>query len=288
MQDKHPKTTDQLTVSRGPIQLNDDEMHRAAKENAAQLKRVMNTEYFATPAAVQEHNHTNLLEVHKRLPSFHIATQKDKQRRKEIETALQQQSNEIVATARKPKSTERHRYAISSLQPQKPQFTLLLTSWVYEQNEQQQQRQQSSAHLECCIQNATHLAQKLLLNSSSSTTQHHSSLPQLSSAGDASKKHRQQPTQSGKFPCTEPNCGKQFSSNADLKRYLRTHSNAKPFSCTYSGCSLEFNRRKNAFRHILNVHLKKKPADADKIEGEKGNNKPPEPATYLSVKEELL
>lgn len=136
--------------------------------------------------------------------------------------------------------------------------------------------------------NATHLAQKLLLNSSSCTTPHHSSLPQLSSAGDASKKHRQQPTQSGKFPCTEPNCGKQFSSNADLKSHLRTHSNAKPFSCTDSGCSLEFNRRKNAIRHILNVHLKKKPADADKVEGEKDNNKPPDPATYLSVKEELL
>ncbi len=102
-------------MSRGPLQLNDDEMFRATKANAAQQKKVIATEYFATPATVQEHNHTNLLEVHKGLPSFHIATQKDKQRRMEIETALQQQSNEIVATARKPKSTERHRYAIFSL-----------------------------------------------------------------------------------------------------------------------------------------------------------------------------
>ncbi len=110
----------------------------------------------------------------------------------------------------------------------------------------------------------------------------------INDISNASKKHQQQPTQSGKFPCTEPNCGKHFSSNADLKRHFRTHSNAKPFSCTYPGCSLEFNRRENAIRHILNVHLKKKPADADKIEGEEDNNEPPDPATYLSVKEELL
>ena len=110
----------------------------------------------------------------------------------------------------------------------------------------------------------------------------------INNVSKASKNHRRQPTQSGKFPCTEANCGKHFLSNADRKRHLRTHSNAKPFGCTFPGCSLEFRQRAHAIKHILNVHLKKKPDNVDKVEGEEDNNVPPDPANYLSVNEELL
>ncbi|KAH9409438.1 hypothetical protein TYRP_010445 [Tyrophagus putrescentiae] len=97
-------------------------------------------------------------------------------------------------------------------------------------------------------------------------------------------KEQQQIGLLGKHPCTEPNCGKHFPSKSSLKTHLRTHSNAKPFGCTFPGCSLEFSQRANAVRHILNVHLKKqKPGD-----GEEEGGEPPNPATYLSVKEELL
>ncbi|XP_017482797.1 PREDICTED: protein glass-like [Rhagoletis zephyria] len=109
----------------------------------------------------------------------------------------------------------------------------------------------------------------------------------INNASNASNEQPHQPTQSGKFPCTEPNCTKTFRGNADLKRHLRTHNNAKPFGCTFPGCSLEFALRGNAIRHILNVHLKKKPGEPDK-EGEEDLNEPPDPATYLSIKEELL
>ncbi len=101
------------------------------------------------------------------------------------------------------------------------------------------------------------------------------------------EQHQQRPPPSGKHPCTEPNCGKFFQFNADLKRHLRTHNKAKPFGCTYDGCSSEFGRRESAIRHILNVHLKKQNPVNDK-EGEGGDQKPPDPATYLNVKEELL
>ncbi len=98
------------------------------------------------------------------------------------------------------------------------------------------------------------------------------------------EQQKQLPIQSGKFPCTEPNCGKHFFSKSNLKTHLRTHSNAKPFCCTFPGCSGEFSQRAHAIRHILNVHLKEKPGD----EGEENNNNPPDPATYLSIKKELL
>ncbi|XP_017461798.1 PREDICTED: Krueppel-like factor 2 [Rhagoletis zephyria] len=102
-------------------------------------------------------------------------------------------------------------------------------------------------------------------------------------------KEQQQPAKSGKHPCTEPNCGKHFLSNAGLKRHLRTHSKVKPFGCTYSGCSLEFGQRENALRHIRNIHLKKKEKPGEDAEGEDPNDdEPADPAAYLSVKEELL
>ena len=96
-----------------------------------------------------------------------------------------------------------------------------------------------------------------------------------------SKAKVQKPIQAGKFACTEANCTRNFKSNTELKRHLRTHNNVRPFGCTFPGCSLEFSLRTNAIRHILNVHLKKKT-------GEEDPNEPPDPATYLSTKEELL
>ncbi len=98
----------------------------------------------------------------------------------------------------------------------------------------------------------------------------------------------QQPTHSGKHPCTELNCGKHFLSNADLKRHLRTHSNVRPYGCTFPGCSKEFGRRHHAINHILSMHLKKKKMPEDAVEERDNNNEPPDPAIYLIVKEDLL
>ena len=102
-----------------------------------------------------------------------------------------------------------------------------------------------------------------------------------------SQEEAPEPAQSGKHLCTEPNCGKNFTCSTSLKRHLRTHNNAKPFGCTFDGCSSEFGRRESAIRHILNVHLKKQ-SSGDNEEGEGADHKPPDPAAYLSVKEELL
>ncbi|KAH9401017.1 hypothetical protein TYRP_002602 [Tyrophagus putrescentiae] len=106
-------------------------------------------------------------------------------------------------------------------------------------------------------------------------------------------KEQQQPAKSGKHPCTEPNCGKHFLSNADLKRHLRKHSNSKPFGCTFPGCSKEFSLRGNAVRHILSVHLmkkkkKEKPGEDAADEEDPNDDEPADPAAYLSVKEELF
>ena len=104
----------------------------------------------------------------------------------------------------------------------------------------------------------------------------------------ASDSKQQQPKQTAekKVACPEPGCGKLLASR-NLKRHLRTHNNAKPFGCNYSGCSLEFSQREHAIRHILNVHLKKpKPNDAEDDGNEEADE--PDPAAYLTVKEELL
>ncbi len=97
---------------------------------------------------------------------------------------------------------------------------------------------------------------------------------------------KSQPKQSAekKVACPEPECGKLFA-NRNLKRHMRTHTKAKPFGCTYFGCSLEFSQREHAIYHILNVHLKKQKPEVD---GNEDSNEPPDPATYLTVKEELL
>ncbi|XP_017493749.1 PREDICTED: Krueppel-like factor 5 [Rhagoletis zephyria] len=99
----------------------------------------------------------------------------------------------------------------------------------------------------------------------------------------------QQPTSSGKHPCTEPNCGKHFISNADLKRHLRTHTKVKPFGCTFPGCSKEFALRHHAIGHILSMHLKKKKkGKPGEEEDANDDDEPANPAAYFSVKEELL
>ncbi|XP_017489467.1 PREDICTED: transcription factor Sp9-like [Rhagoletis zephyria] len=110
----------------------------------------------------------------------------------------------------------------------------------------------------------------------------------INNVSNVSEKHRRQPTQSGKHPCTEPNCGKHFLSNAELKRHMRTHTKAKPFGCTFPGCSKEFSQRENAIRHILTVHLKKQKPNNAEGGGNEVADDPSDPSTYLTVKEELL
>ncbi|XP_017462065.1 PREDICTED: protein glass-like [Rhagoletis zephyria] len=107
----------------------------------------------------------------------------------------------------------------------------------------------------------------------------------IPNTSEEQQQHR--PTPPGKHPCTEPDCGKNFSRSNDLKRHLRTHTKAKPFGCTFPGCFSEFSLRHHALGHILNVHLKKQ-KPGDDAEGNGNNTEPPDPATYLSVKEELL
>ncbi len=102
---------------------------------------------------------------------------------------------------------------------------------------------------------------------------------------NTSKEQQQhRPTPPGKHPCTEPDCGKHFNRSNDLKRHLRTHTKAKPFGCTFPGCSSEFSLRHHALGHILNVHLKKqKPGDDE--EGNGINTEPPDPASMKSFYE---
>ena len=132
-QDKQPKTTKQNPVTEGPLRLDSYEKYRADKENKLLRKRVNTTEYFVTPDVVQDHNHTNLLEVQKRLPPYQDSTQKEKQRRMEIEGALQQQASEILASAYRQTSAERSRYAISPLLPQTtPAISYQTKAWIFE------------------------------------------------------------------------------------------------------------------------------------------------------------
>ena len=130
-----------------------------------------------------------------------------------------------------------------------------------------------------------------LTNNSSSALLDTIDIASIQVPNTSKEQHQQQPTPSGKHPCTEPNCGKHFLSNCDLKRHLRTHTKVKPFGCTFPGCSKEFALRHHAIGHILSMHLKKKkkgkPGE-DAEEEDANDDEPANPAAYLSVKEELL
>ncbi|KAH9407830.1 factor 14 [Tyrophagus putrescentiae] len=102
-------------------------------------------------------------------------------------------------------------------------------------------------------------------------------IEQLDNIASSSK---QQPKQRAekKVACPEPGCGKLLVS-FHLKRHLRTHSGVKPYFCNFPLCEMECATRQQAIRHIVAIHHR------DYIED---GVKPPDPETWLVIKEHLL
>ncbi len=52
-------------------------------------------------------------------------------------------------------------------------------------------------------------------------------------------------------------CGKAFYTSSNLKEHKLSHSDAKPFKCTYEGCNKTYKTKKDLTRHIREKHTEK-------------------------------
>lgn len=85
----------------------------------------------------------------------------------------------------------------------------------------------------------------------------------------------------GKYTCPVANCGKTFKRSDLLVKHTRVHSGAKPYTCSYPGCSYASTQRANTIAHIRRQHLKQSDAGED-------GEPPTDPKMYLLVEETLL
>eukprot|EP01083_Nonionella_stella_P293091 996745_1 len=72
------------------------------------------------------------------------------------------------------------------------------------------------------------------------------------------KLHIRTHTNERPFPCTYRNCGKAFKQRSDLRRHIRTHTNERPFACKYRNCGKAFKQSGSLTTH-MRKHTGEKP-----------------------------
>ncbi|KAI8841203.1 hypothetical protein BJ741DRAFT_595563 [Chytriomyces cf. hyalinus JEL632] len=58
----------------------------------------------------------------------------------------------------------------------------------------------------------------------------------------------------GSYKCTWEACEREFKKPCLLKSHILTHTNEKPFGCSYEGCDMAFIRNHDLKRHERSVH----------------------------------
>jgi uncharacterized Zn-finger protein len=76
----------------------------------------------------------------------------------------------------------------------------------------------------------------------------------MNDASAAKKKQKRKPAK--KYACTEPRCGKMFTSPAAVVIHFRTHTGEKPYACSEPGCGKAF-----AQTGTLTVHKRTHPGE---------------------------
>ncbi|CAA7262510.1 unnamed protein product [Cyclocybe aegerita] len=71
----------------------------------------------------------------------------------------------------------------------------------------------------------------------------------------ATHRVRVSPLPTDGHPCTFPGCTVVISRANDVKRHLRTHSDAREFECEYEGCNYSVKQKSNLTAHVNKVHL---------------------------------
>ncbi|KAI8840642.1 hypothetical protein BJ741DRAFT_595842 [Chytriomyces cf. hyalinus JEL632] len=61
-------------------------------------------------------------------------------------------------------------------------------------------------------------------------------------------------TKKGSYKCTWEACEREFKKPCLLKSHILTHTNEKPFGCSYEGCDMAFIRNHDLKRHERSVH----------------------------------
>lgn len=68
-------------------------------------------------------------------------------------------------------------------------------------------------------------------------------------------KRRHDPKQ---YPCTWPGCERVSATASHLKSHMTSHTDERPYACTYEGCGMTFKAVPTRTKHIKVVHLKEK------------------------------
>lgn len=86
------------------------------------------------------------------------------------------------------------------------------------------------------------------------------------------------------YACPFSNCSKEFSHISHFRNHRRTHTQTKPFFCSFSDCHFETNRKSTLLSHVHSFHFNVLSKNQKKL----SNDKKLRAEQYVGVKHDLL